>query len=40
LVRKALERVGVRTVAVEIDISDPFPGQVTTRIEALMESLA
>ena len=40
LVRKALERVGVRTVSLETDIADPLPGQAITRLEALMESLA
>lgn len=40
LVQKALERVGVRTVTIEIDVSEPLSGQAVTRIEALLESVA
>lgn len=40
LLRRALERHGIRCVEVEVDISEPFPHQATTRIEALLETVA
>ena len=40
LLRKALEQHGIRCVEIEVDISDPYPHQATTRLEALLESVA
>ena len=40
LLRKALERHGIRCVEIEVDISDPYPHQATTRLEALLETVA
>lgn len=38
--RRALEEVGVRSVVVELNPTEPLPDQATTRIEALLETLA
>ncbi len=40
LLRKRLDAAGLRSVVVEIDVSDPLPGQVRTRVEALLETVA
>ena len=40
LLRKRLEAGGLRSVVVEIDVSDPLPAQVRTRVEALLETVA
>lgn len=39
LTRQALERAGLRSLAVEVDIADPLSDQLLTRIEAFVESL-
>lgn len=39
LTRQALDRAGLRSLAVEIDIADPLSDQLLTRIEAFVESL-
>ena len=38
--RKALEARGVRSIVIEVDVGDALPHQVTTRIEALLETIA
>ncbi|MBW2525995.1 MAG: 2-hydroxyacyl-CoA dehydratase [Deltaproteobacteria bacterium] len=40
LLRKALEQHGIRSVEIEVDISEPYPHQATTRLEALLETVA
>ncbi len=37
--RAALERSGVRSVTIEVDVGDPMSHQVVTRLEALLETL-
>ncbi|MBI4702386.1 MAG: 2-hydroxyacyl-CoA dehydratase [Deltaproteobacteria bacterium] len=39
LLSRALEGRGLRCLTIETDVSQPLPAQVTTRIEALLESL-
>ena len=38
LLTKALEKKGVRTMLLEVDLADTFPDQAVTRIEALLET--
>jgi len=38
LTKKALAQAGVRSVVVEVDICEELPGQVITRLEAILEA--
>ena len=40
LLRKRLDAEGLRSVIVEVDVADPLPAQVVTRVEALLETVA
>lgn len=40
LLRAALDAQGLRSLALEIDLSEPLPDQIVTRIEALLETVA
>jgi len=38
-VREALDEAGIRSVVIEVDLSDPLPHQAITRLEALVETV-
>ncbi len=40
LLRKSLDRLGVRSAVVEVELSDPLPRQAVTQIEALLETVS
>jgi len=40
LLRRALERAGIRSQTVEVDLADPLSRQVATRVEALVEMVS
>jgi len=39
-VRKALDAAGIRSIVIDLDVSDPMPMQAVTRIEAFLEMFA
>lgn len=39
LMREGLQRADIRSVSIEVDIADPLPDQVVTRLEAFVETI-